>query len=128
MSDMVDLAAEQMVKTVKEDQRRAAFVQGLRDLAAFIETHPGVQCPRYHTFNVFLNTREEVSQHARQASWEKVYNDHWFSLRKEFGSDIILDVNADRGTVCRRVVTGTRLIPAQEAHVVDEVQWVCDEP
>ena len=107
--------------------RRTAFIQSLRDLATFLEEHPAVWAPQYVNINAFVNTREEVVAQARAASWEKVWNGDWFYLRKEFGPDLSLDVTADRGVVCRKVVTGTRVIEAQPEREVESYDWICDD-
>lgn len=108
------------------NDRRAAFIQALRDCADFYERHPAVEAPYSTTFNVFVATREEMSLHARAATWEKDYSDDWFMLRKTFGP-LTLDINTSRERVCRKVVTGTRTIPAQPERVVEEIEWVCED-
>jgi hypothetical protein len=124
--EVVEFATAQMAETIREDQRRAAFVQGLRDLADFLTTHPTVPAPYSTTMNVFVNTKEEIAAIARLATWGKTYNENWFSLSKAFGP-VQLDVNTERSTVCRRVVVGKQIVPAREAQEVDVVEWVCDE-
>lgn len=117
-----------MKEMTSEIKRRAAFIQSLRDCVEFLESHPGITAPRYVDMNVFVNDREAIAVHARAASWEKIYNGEWFYLRKEFGPDLRLDITAPRDTVCRKVVTGTRTVPAQPAREVEQVEWVCEEP
>lgn len=112
---------------MNQETHRAEFIQGLRDLAAFLETHPTVSAPRYTTLNVFLDKREDVVTHARAASWEKVYNENWFYLRRNFPGEIAYEINTSRETVCRKLVTGTRVVPAQPETTVEEVEWVCEE-
>jgi hypothetical protein len=107
--------------------RREAFIQSLRDCADFLAAHPTVTAPRYVTLNIFVNTRDEVVTHAKVGAWEKVYNADWFYLRRSFGEDLSLDVTAPREEVCRRVVVGTRDVPAMSARTVEVVEWVCDE-
>lgn len=110
-----------------ETSRRAAFIQSLLDCAAFLESHPDVQAPRYVTMHIFANSREEVASHARAATWEKVYNEDWFSLHKSFGEDLSLDVATSRDLVCERRVVGQRTIPAQPERTVDVVEWDCGD-
>ena len=110
-----------------EATRRAAFIQALRDCAVFLERHPSVHAPRYVNLNVFVNTREDIASHARAATWEKIYNDDWFYLRREFGNDLSLDITTQRDTVCRKVITGTRTVPATPEREVEIVEWVCDD-
>lgn len=75
------------IRTEAEEaaQRRAAFIQGLRDCADWLERHPDVRCPRWQNMNVFVDTREEIAAQARAATWEKVYNGEWFYLSRHFG-------------------------------------------
>lgn len=108
-------------------ERRAAFIQALRDCADFLESHPAVIAPRYNTMNVFVNTREEVAAQAKAASWEKVYNGDWFYLSRAFGEDLRLDITVEREVMCRKVVTGTRVVPARPEQTVEEFEWRCDE-
>lgn len=108
-------------------ERRSAFIQSLRDAADFFEAHPNVAVPRYTVMNVFLNTREEIVEQARAASWEKVYNDAWFTLLRRFGDDLTVEVNASRETVCRKVVTGSHVVPALPERTIEDFEWVCDD-
>lgn len=122
---------ESDMRAIHETQvRRADFIQGLRAAADFFETHPDVQAPRYTVMNVFLNTREDMATQARAASWQKEYNDSWFLLRKDFGADLRLEINTQRETVCRKVVTGSEVVPAKPAvpaSVRETFEWVCDD-
>ncbi len=115
------------MSTPEQDARRAATIKGFRDLADFLEQHPGVPAPHYSTLNVFCNDRESIAVVARQSSWEKGYNAHWFYLRKEFGEDVTLEINVSRETVCRRVVTGKTIVAATPEREVDVVEWVCED-
>lgn len=110
--------------------RRAAFIAGLRELAAFLEQHPDVDAPRHQTMNFFPRTREKMQKIARGASWDKVWLEDWFTLRKTFCDDLTLEINIERGTVCRKVKTGTTIVsakPAEPEHEVETYQWVCDD-
>jgi len=109
-------------------EQRADFIRGLRDLATFYERNPSVDFPRYNTLNVFLKDRVDVERHARASGgWEKIYNGDWFSLRKNFGENVTLEINANRETVCRKVITGKRIVEAQPEREVDEFVWECNE-
>lgn len=122
---MTTSTPNQVSNEAKDAARRRAFIQSLRDLADFLELHPTVTAPRYNQLNVFVDTREELAEHAKAATWAKVFNGQWFYLSKSFGVDLSFDITADRGLVCRRVVTGTREEPAK---TVEDVEWVCDDP
>lgn len=121
-----------------EAKRRANFIQALRDFADFLDKHPGVLVPSTTTpFNVFPATKEDLVKIAKLTSWKKAYTGPWFCLTKEFGTDelggplLTLEVNVHRETVCRKVVVGTRIVPAVEAQPAREEEvtdWVCSEP
>jgi len=116
---------------VSAADERQTFVAALRELADFFEQHPNVKVPYNTVVDTFVTTRDELAENARGSAWEKVYNGDWFSLRKVFGDDehgVVLEVNCSRTTVCRRVVKGTRVIPARAEQVVEDVEWVCEDP
>lgn len=108
-------------------ERRQAFIAGLRQLATFYEQQPAIEAPYGLMVNVSVSTRETMARYARLTSWAKRYLDAWFCLVKEFSGGVTLELNIERGHVCRRVVTGTKVVPAQPEQVVEEVEWVCDD-
>lgn len=110
---------------MSENERRAEFIQGLRDFAAFLEAQPAVPAPCFVSMNSFVSGREEIAKQIRLSSWEKVYNKTLFSLRKHFGRDVMFDITTTRATVCERIVTGQEVIPATPEQVVDVVEWRC---
>jgi hypothetical protein len=106
---------------------RESYIQSLRDLADWLKAHPEVGIPNAGTiFNVFVTDREELARIARMSSWEKQYFDTWYTLRKSFGV-IYFDVNIDREKICKRVVKGTKVIPARAEMEVEDVEWVCED-
>jgi hypothetical protein len=108
-------------------KERAAAIRGLRDLADFLEAHPGVPFPAYNVLNANVDTKDEIARIARLCSWEKDFNGEFFSLRKRFGGELMLDVYTSRDQVCRRVVKGTKTLPAVPERTVEDVEWVCDD-
>lgn len=108
--------------------RRLTFIQSLRECADFLEAHPAIPVPQNVQLMTFLYTRAEMVALARVTSWQKVYSGDWFRLKKQFGDDLSLEIVTDRETVCRKVVKGSHLQPAQPERMVDDVEWVCDEP
>lgn len=103
----------------------------LRDLAAFLDAHPEVEVSDQSiTVLKYVMERQELVEIARRGSWRKEFNRDYFELRQDFGNGIQLHVYIDRAKVCRRVVNGTRVvpaIPAQPERVEDIVEWVCDD-
>lgn len=108
-----------------DEKRRSAFVRGLRELADAMEQNHAIPVPWGTQVNTFVDTREEAATVARAGSWRKVYAGDWFSLRREFSGEVVLDVNIQRAQVCERVVVGTETVPAQPAHEVEIVEWRC---
>jgi hypothetical protein len=66
---------------------------------------------------------------------KKDYSGGTFALSKEFGSEygskIRVTWTTRRDTICRKVVTGKKFIPAETktipARTEEEVEWVCDD-
>ena len=120
---MTMIASEnQPVPTV--DPHRVALIHGLRECADFLEQHPIVQVPYSVSLNSFVGTKDELVAQARVTSWEKVYQDQYFFLKKSFGPAVSLEINADRELLCKRVVVGTRKEPAK---TVEVVEWKCED-
>ena len=105
---------------------RAALVQGLRDLADFLAAHPELPGPLVPQFNVWGLQKADLARMVLKGSWEKIYQGGLFMLRRSFGP-VQLDFNADRSQVCRRVVTGTRVIPPTPEQIVEDVEWICED-
>jgi hypothetical protein len=112
------------------DQRRLDAIQGLRDLADFLESQPLLPVPAYNTLNMSAGSKEDLALYARLCSWEKDYSGEYFSLRKRFKGPLLLDIYLPREEVCRKVVVGTEVVPAREAepeHTIEKYEWICDE-
>ena len=66
----------------------------------------------------------------------KVYDDNNVTVSRQFSEQVTVAVFAPRAKVCRRVVMGTRILPARivpatdEVHIpasrVEIVEWRCD--
>ena len=110
-----------------EEKRRADVVRGLRDLADVMEQNRAIQVPWEIVINAFADTREEIAAVARTGSWRKAFAGDWFSLRREFGGSVALDVSIQRAQVCKRVVVGKMTLPAQPEREVEQVEWQCED-
>jgi hypothetical protein len=108
-----------------DTDKRAAFTQGLREIADFLDQNPDVKLPylgadvwagipehclSIYLTGVFADPRDELAVIARaMGNASKVVDEdggRFYVLRK-FGA-ITLAASADRASVCERVVTGTR--------------------
>jgi hypothetical protein len=108
---------------------RQAAIDGLRQLADFIEQHPGVPLPVANGNNAFVWSRETLAAIARTPGvrWEKGAEGNYFSLSVSFAGGYSYSINIEREQVCRKVVTGTRILPAQPEREVEECEWRCED-
>lgn len=129
MTDTESVAQDTETAEQIEQRERAAYVSGLRQLATFIEAHPSLPLPYAGSHNAFVETKAELAALARVGvKWQKTANDDFFTLRFAFDGHHSYEANVERAKVCRKVVIGTRIEPAQPEREVEEYHWVCDEP
>lgn len=106
----------------KAQAKHNAYIDGLRGLADFYETHPNLPAPVCTTEAVILpNSKQELAALARAAgSLEKTeYCDGYFLLKKDFGP-IVFRLLVEKSKTCERVKVGEDIIPAEPEHVVPE--------
>ena len=115
---------------MESTEARDKFITGLRELADFLESHPGAPIPLHgYTFNLFVETPQQMAEAARAiGSARKLRLDTWFAITRTFGS-ITYDVNIAREKVCVAKVVGERVVPEQviPEHVEMETEWECSE-
>lgn len=132
MTPTDSILPEDAPKVTPEQQRRRDYLTGLRELANFLESHPDLPIPGEMAHQVYVFSRERLAAVAREPGvrWEKSSDagSDYFKLRVPFCGDQSYEVFTTRDEVCRKVVTGTRLIPATPEHEVETYEWVCDEP
>jgi hypothetical protein len=124
------------------DQRhRHQFIEGLRAVAQFYEENPGAWYDGIHlTLNMYIwgrKTREILARTVRSfGQCTKLYDDAYITVSRKFGDQVTLSVFASRAQVCRRVILGSRILPARtlpasgEVHLPatteEIVAWRCD--
>lgn len=125
-----DLTTEQTYEQAEQLSARRAYVTGLRELAAFVESHPEIPLPWAGAHNAFVTNKSDLAVVAKACGgkWVKNATEQFFFISKPFTGGHSYEVNVSRESVCRKVVTGTRIEPAQPEREVEEFQWVCDEP
>ena len=112
---------------------RKELIDGLREFADFLESHPGAPTPSLGRFDVFCAFKEEF-QNAIKAVGGKMEKQHEYqsvmALRRKFGP-LEYDINISRSEICDKVVTGKRIVaavPAVEAipeHEEEVIEWKC---
>lgn len=108
-------------------KRRIAFIAGVRACADFFEMQPDLEAPWGLMVNISVSDKATMGRYARLTTWAKQYLGDWFSLVKDFGGGVTLELNIARAQVCRKVVTGTQIVPAQPEREVELVEWVCED-
>lgn len=133
-----------MSATVEHTRRQRAAIDGLRELADFLEAHPEVPMGYGMTAVANANAYAEddepaIDRLARIARlpgrWDKKSTGDAFHLVRKFGPHQLI-VFANREQVCKRVVVGTemvtRYVPAPDSppmvpvtELVEKAEWVC---
>lgn len=112
--------SEQPTAETEHDQQRAAYIDGLRQIADFLEANPDVNLPhmssyqtgKYEdTLNIYIvqgNQKDQLATIARaMGRAEKVMDGELVRVFRRFAG-IALVAQAHRDQVCERVVTNTR--------------------
>ena len=105
---------------------------GLRGLADWFEKHPEhlqQLVPGFHfRFDLWPSTLEQVRELRRiLGKVEKRLTGGCFNLAHDFGGGVCVEVNVPRDKVCKRVVTGHRVIPARPERTEEIVEWQCPD-
>ena len=115
------------------------FAGGLRALADWLDANPD-HAPHIidpdRAYLLHCGDRAALKAVARSLGKTKKHGDgNWFNVTRDFGGGVSLEAYTRRENVCRRVVTGTQVVPAHTEparnvpeSVVELVKWICDEP
>lgn len=119
------------------ENKRTELVQGLREAADVMESCPLDMLPYNIDISISVTQWNDVSnidieatqrKLAKAARWLrnaiKNYDEHYFTLRREFGSRVRIEVCASRSSVCAKVKTGVKFVPAK---MVDEFEYQCEK-
>lgn len=129
-----------------DSERKAQFVQGLRDMANFMEKVQDVPLPDAVSAVVYggnvhfadgkhypMDSKEGLAIIAdRIGQCEKEYGSY-FTLIKKFAPGIAIQWMMIRDQVCEKIVTGTitrpaepeKIIPARPERVEELFEWKC---
>lgn len=115
MTDVLDATAG--VTEPTEDERRAAFVAGLRAAADFFERTPDAPLPTaayLHRTFYSDDAKAQLADGARNlGNVEKDVDDWDFKVTRDFGGGVRYTLRARRDLVCERVEVGTRQVERQ---------------
>lgn len=103
---------------------RKEMIQGLRDLADFIEQNEAAPVYGGLCLDVFVETPEELATITKRMGYvEKRGSGSFFYITKRFGP-VRYEINIAREKVCIKKIVGTKTIPE---HTEDVVEWECAE-
>jgi hypothetical protein len=123
------------------------LISDLHTLIAFIEANDDFDFCTSEPFQVEFHyrtwylrdlsteqRREKLQDLARRlGTAEKKYYGDFFWLRKQFGDTVLFEASSERETVCERIVTGLKTIPAAPECILpasperaeEIVEWRC---
>lgn len=128
--------------------KRLEYVIALRELADYIENHElpdtiqGIWSDQAHeifsTFTLYINARTKKdfgTLCAELGSFEKVVTDYSTGAEVKLPTGMKVHVSIDRDQVCKRIVVGTKIVPATEEEIIpaqpeheeEIVKWECPE-
>lgn len=107
---------------------RTKTIDGLRELADYLEARPDVPLPYLGTLDAFADPAELSAIARAMGGFHKQHDGNFLSLVRRFGP-IALAVNFSSESVCERVVVGTEEVPEKvtPAHTKEIVEWRCPE-
>lgn len=116
---------------------RDEFIQGLRDLADWLEATPEAKLSEWSTCRVdhWSDNKDDVVELAKVGGhMKKHYYGESFDLRKSFGP-VSYEMTIPRDQVCTKVVVGTKKVVKVDPEAYkalpkievdeDEVEWKC---
>ena len=117
-----------------------ATINGLRELADFLDNHPLIPVPYIGTCCVFLTPvddrtmREQIADLIRHApgKWNKASFEPYFAVTRRFTGGVTIQLTTEQERVCERVVVERvevpeEVVPAKTipAHIEEKVEWRC---
>ena len=121
-----------------DEHPNQAFIDGLRELADFLEANPqNRQLWDHQVFHFFAQSKEEFAQALRDLSpCSKEDDGSFVEAIRSFGPvRVVVNLNHDKG--CERIVIGTKVLPAEPEKTVvipakperveEIVEWKCPE-
>ena len=114
-------------------KERERFIQGLRQLADFLEQNPGVPCRRRATLTMWRwKDEKDLSEVTRLlGTSEKIEHQDSIGIRRRFGP-VTLQFEWFRGMTCKREVVGHKIVKTvdwSKSKLVKEpvIRWSCPD-
>lgn len=109
------------------EERRAELIQGLRDMADWLEKTPEALLHGYSSccIDFYTDNKDEVVKLAQVGGrMDKQYWGETFNLRKKFGSLVAYGMNINRNEVCEKKVVGTKKVKQRDPEAMKLVPMV----
>jgi len=118
---------------------RTRFISSLRTIADKPETNPGLPIPWFGVGVVRCENLPQIRAFAKGfgGTWQKEENENDFHLVQELAPGFHLLLYASHAAVCKRIVVGTKVIPATvlparpetlvPERIEEVVEWHCPE-
>lgn len=113
--------------TLTDEQR--AWIEGLRELADFVEAHPEIDAASTFTLNLWMHEKSDLADWMKRlgGKWDKYTGlDAYFIMRRMFGPHRI-ELNANREAVCERTQVGTKTVEKPDPELLAAVPLVTVE-
>jgi hypothetical protein len=106
--------------------KRLAAIDGLRQLADFLENNPSVELPYEMGGAVFVELDEaRAAMQAAPGGWSKDVTDNYWAYERTMPGSVKYTMYVDRANLCRKVKIGTRRIEAVPEHDEPIYKWDC---
>lgn len=125
---------------------KTQYVAALRDLADFVEKQEFPESWKgwWNEAETFATPKLEFNVHSKSdfgkicaamGSFEKERTSYSTGAKKTLPGGAIVSVSANRDVVCKRVVVGTKTVPAEPERIIEArperteeiVEWECPE-
>ena len=118
----------------RDQEVKVDLIQGLRDLADWLEATPSAPASYHTQITAFADTKEHAQAVAREGgNTEKEYGESYFRIIKKFGDTVRYHLAVERNIVCTKKVLGTELKEVPDytnvpkvTKEVEIVEWECD--
>lgn len=113
-------------RAAERADRRASDIAGLRQLANWLEDHPGLEVPYALGGAVFVELAEARAFMAEApGGWEKKDSGDYWAYDRKFAGRVTYTAYVGREQLCQRVQVGTKTVEAVPEHDEPIYRWEC---
>lgn len=113
-------------RAAEQAERRASDIAGLRQLANWLEDHPGIEAPYAMGGAVFVELAEARDFMAEApGGWDKRDSGDYWAYGRQFAGHVTYTAYVARENLCRKVQIGTKTVDAVPEHDEPIYRWEC---